>query len=473
MIKLVRKYLSEKQLYYRGDKLKWDLLIKLAEKQYTDNVELGNKLTKRHINWKQTPMVVRLAVETLSNGVADTLEQLNEDKYDDFIGCESLVQFIRLHNNLYDFLNYGYGKKTDEHFKNFLCESNIDKFIRLCNEYKEFISNMEIDEVTSRGKRIIRKKVLNSRCSMGFFGFWHNITSALGIYYDYVQNGPLERFYNFQFSQDHLETFFSLIRGSLGANNNPNTEQFKYAFRKLLICTPHLSADKTNCIISATHLLTVSSAQQPTPQPAKHQTPLSFDLSSAIERIQIEMDYDTLINPELDEYERHIYAYLASIIETNISKKIMARSASGCIECLNTFNENTKINDSFLKKKNETSHIVQPCQSTVDIVVASSTFMKSLQSVTHADFNILLNAILPCLDIDLLYDSSNFNEHQIHGLQSNSQMPLTHKEQFISKILREYMHIKSKKICGRITAEEHKAGNIRKKNTKNIIFAGQ
>lgn len=471
MLKLIRKYLSEKRLYYRGQHLNWGLLVKLAEKQYTDNFELGNKLTKRHINWKQAPMVVRLAVETISNSVADTLEQLSEDKYDDFIGCDALVKFIRLHNNLFDFLNYGKNKKTDDHFKNNLCNSNIDKFIEMFNEYKDFISHLEVDEVRVRSNRIIRKKVLNSRCAMGFFGFWHNITSAFGIYYDYVQNGPLERFYNFQFSQDHLETFFSLIRGGLGANNNPNTQQLKCAFRKLLICTPFLSAKGTNCIISATNLLTVSSEQQSTQKPRKQ--PLSETSSRVIESIEMkfEADYNGLINSERDEYDQHINAYLASIIENNIIEKNIARSVSGCKDCLNVFPENIRINDSFLTKKNQSSYIRQPCKSTVDIIVASNTIMKSLaQLLDHVELNDVVNTTLHCLDIDEIFDSSNFNAHQ------NNNMPpisLTHKEQFVCNILSEYMHIKSKKICDRVTAEEHKAGNIRKKNTKNIIFAGQ
>lgn len=90
-----------------------------------------------------------------------------------FFGCESLVKFIRLHNNLFDVLNYGEGKKTDDHFKNALCETNIDKFINLFEEYKEFISNVTVDEVVGKknNQRIIRKKVLNSKSSMGFFWF--------------------------------------------------------------------------------------------------------------------------------------------------------------------------------------------------------------------------------------------------------------------------------------------------------------
>lgn len=175
----------------------------------------------------------------------------------------------------------------------------------------------------------------------------------------------------------------------------------------------------------------------------------------------------------MDDYERHLNAYLASTIETNIIKKIMARPISKCSDCLHAFNENIKIEDSFLKKKSETSNIVQPCRSTVNIVVASNAIMEALQSIAHIDFNTVLRAILPCLDIDSLFDSSDFNGHQNEGLASNIRVSLSHKEQFICCILREYMHLKSKKICDRITAEEHKAGNIRKKNTKNIIFAGQ
>lgn len=476
MIKLIRKYFSEHQLYYLGDKLRWDLLVKLAEKQDKDNFEMGNKLTRRHIDWKQAPMVVRVAVETISNSVADSIEQLSEDGYEDFIGSESTVQFLRLHNNVFDFQNFGEGKKSDDLFKNVLCESNIDKFISLGSEYKNFILNMTIDEV-SNGKepRIIKKKVLNSKSYMGFFGFWHNITSALGMYKDYVKNGPLDYFYNFQFSQDHLETFFSLIRSSLGANNNPNTQQFEYAFRKLLICTPHLSSKGTNCVINGTNLLTISSAQLPIQQQAKQPMQPSIEVLSAIDKIYLEFDYDGLINPGMDDYEKHTHAFLASTIEKKIIEKIGARTVSGCKNCLKIFEENTKISDSFITKKSRSIQIIQPCSSTVDILLATSTIIKNLQSqIPSIDFNILIQYVVPFLDIDRLYNFSDFNAHNSNETSSNDILKLsTHKEEFISSVIREFMHIKSKKICDRITTEEHKGRNIRKRNTKCTIFAGQ
>ena len=39
----------------------------------------------------------------------------------------------------------------------------------------------------------------------------------------------------FKFSQDPLETLFSVIRASLGSNNNPTVIQFTAAFKKILL----------------------------------------------------------------------------------------------------------------------------------------------------------------------------------------------------------------------------------------------
>lgn len=47
-------------------------------------------------------------------------------------------------------------------------------------------------------------------------GFASNITALEGLYTDNVLNGPLEFLHTFQFSQDHLETWFSCVRRGLG-----------------------------------------------------------------------------------------------------------------------------------------------------------------------------------------------------------------------------------------------------------------
>lgn len=309
MIKLVRRYFAYQNLYYKGDRLKWELIEKLAKKQDNDNFELGNKLSRDHICFSTAPMKVSLAVQTISNSVADTLEQMCEDQYEDFINCESTIKFLRLFNNVFDVMNYGNGKPNDDHFKRPLCESNIRKFQELFEEFEEFISHMEVEEYKKVGKKkniqkSTRKHVLKSRSSVGFLGFLTNIRSILGIYTDYVESGLLNVFHTFTFSQDHLETYFSLIRSSLGWNNNPNEIQFMAAYRKLLVCMPHLSARRSNCIISSSNILTISSAHQPTQEPS--QAP-SLDQVTAIE-IGVE-EFRSLLEAEIDPYDQHMRAF--------------------------------------------------------------------------------------------------------------------------------------------------------------------
>lgn len=144
--------------------------------------------------------------------------------------------------------------------------------------------------------------------------------------------------------QDHLESYFSLVRASLGANNNPNKSQFQSAYRKLLFCCPHISGN-TNCSLEFPNaLLEVSSASRSLAQS-------SIDTVIRAKELEILLDYDTLVNSELDPYEQHLSAIVASNIEKEVLKSIKVRSVSACQGCLNIFNENLKCNDNLIQKK--------------------------------------------------------------------------------------------------------------------------
>lgn len=153
MLKLIRRYFAYHQLYYKNEKLKWELLKKLAEKQDNDNFELGNKLSRKHINFHEAPMNVKLAVQTISNGVADVIEQLSEDGYEGFTESESTVKLLRLYNNIYDIMNYGVDKPSDDHFKKPLCSANIHKFRDIFQEFRDFTSHISVDEYKRKKKK--------------------------------------------------------------------------------------------------------------------------------------------------------------------------------------------------------------------------------------------------------------------------------------------------------------------------------
>lgn len=206
MLKLVRKHFSSNKIYHQGQLVNWKLIEKIVEKQSSDNFNLCNKLSPKHVNWHLNPMNVRLAVETISKSVADTLEQLRNDGYEDFKDSEATIEFLRFFNNAFDILNFGEFKKKDERYKQKMCADTADMIFEFADSFKRYISQLEYRQKTKS------EPILVSTADTGFFGFFINFISLQGIYQDLVVNGPFTEFYPFQFSQDHLETYFSMIR---------------------------------------------------------------------------------------------------------------------------------------------------------------------------------------------------------------------------------------------------------------------
>lgn len=207
MLKLARKHFASKMIYHNDKLVDWGLLEILVEKQSLNNFNLCNKLTSLHIDWHQKPMNVRLAAETISNSTANTLDQLCKDGYEEFKDAATTSDFLRYFNNVFDILNFGEGKKSDDKYKIPLCNETADKIFEFAEEFKQFVTQLEYHTKTNR-----RVPLWTSDVGMGFMGFYYNFISLRGIYEDFVQNGPLDIFYPFQFSQDHLETYFSLVR---------------------------------------------------------------------------------------------------------------------------------------------------------------------------------------------------------------------------------------------------------------------
>lgn len=206
MLKLVRKHFCQDKIYHEDKLVNWDHLRILAEKQSSEIFNLCNKLTKRHIDWHQMPMNVALAAQTISKSVADTLEQLRQDGYQEFRDCEGTVEFLRYFDSGFDILNCSENNPSIHKYKQPICAETVKEIFAFGERFQQYIKELQVDLKTKR------VPILKSSAIRGFFGFYHNFTSLKGIFEDLVENGPLKRFYPFQFCQDHLENFFSLIR---------------------------------------------------------------------------------------------------------------------------------------------------------------------------------------------------------------------------------------------------------------------
>lgn len=77
-LKVTRNRLATLGVLYddSNNKIEWKYIVELEKYQREMKVNLGNKLTKVHIQWEKRKMSVRIATETLSNSVADAIEFL-------------------------------------------------------------------------------------------------------------------------------------------------------------------------------------------------------------------------------------------------------------------------------------------------------------------------------------------------------------------------------------------------------------
>jgi hypothetical protein len=75
MLKNIRNALSfyEKLFDANGNTISWKYIERLQSIQESEGLHIANKLTKRHIKFKQNIMNVRIATQTLSNSVKDSL----------------------------------------------------------------------------------------------------------------------------------------------------------------------------------------------------------------------------------------------------------------------------------------------------------------------------------------------------------------------------------------------------------------
>lgn len=210
MLKLARNCLGNKKTLYDGEdnKIEWRFVDELVSLQISENYNFGNKLTKSHIEWENRKMNVRLAAETLSNSCATSIEYLNTIvKNERFFGSEGTVKYTRVIDSLFDIMNTK-PNHLNENYKQPISEENIEKIRDYFTFAKEYITGIYmIDEMSCE-----RTSIFQSRSFTPFFGFYHNMTSFLGIYNDYIKPNELTEFYTFDISQDHVETYFSCVR---------------------------------------------------------------------------------------------------------------------------------------------------------------------------------------------------------------------------------------------------------------------
>lgn len=167
-------------------------------------------------------MKVKLAAQTLSSGVADAIEYLQQKGEPSFQNSGATIFFLRQIDRIFDILNsrIPYSKG----FKSPINSSNINTIRSVLNDTADYLKTLKCEN---------NLLILSGR-KMFILGFIVTMSSIIEIAYKllYRSENPLKYVLTFKISQDHLELFFGCIRARGGNNNNPNCVQFKKTLRQ-------------------------------------------------------------------------------------------------------------------------------------------------------------------------------------------------------------------------------------------------
>lgn len=329
MIKLVRNVLGSKEILYDGEKkpIKWEYIVELEKLQTKEGLMAGTKLRKRHIQFGSEKMKVKLATQTLSDGVADALTYCCKNlKLKQFRGSEATVKFIRLFNRLFDVLNSR--NMTSSGFKKGLCKENADSYFEFFEEAKTYIKQLTLDK---------KQLVVDSDSRTGFVGFLTGMESTQKMYSMYV--APKDAAFKFllmhKFNQDPLESTFSVIRSKRGSDDSPNTDHFKGIMKRLLYQNDLKCYSKgTNSLVDDAPFFNTSHKYIRIGSRNKNIIKINENIMDNLQNnIEYDDDFDEeFLGTELTRYVADVVVYISSFVERRLKKQI---KCAICLECLN------------------------------------------------------------------------------------------------------------------------------------------
>lgn len=113
--------------------------------QNNEGLKLANKLSDKHVFYRNRKMNVRLAAQTLSSSVAQALEFLHFKGDPNFADCMVTVKYIKTIDRLFDYLNsrdpFGKG------FKGPVKLDNLERDESMLQEAEKYLSSLKINGI--------------------------------------------------------------------------------------------------------------------------------------------------------------------------------------------------------------------------------------------------------------------------------------------------------------------------------------
>lgn len=407
--KLVRGWFDKKGVLIDidGNEIKWSYIEKLV--QFSQGgLSTMHKLNQSHINWRRRPMNVRIAVETLSQSTAESIDFYRSKGYKDFEGSMPTSTFVRIFDNLFNVFNSKLILSQNE-YKSALHDSNKQTVFTFLDEAVNYIKNLKYKGETGEVVNMCR-----SGARTGFIGFIWNIYSLKSIYKEYVEEKQNLSFIpTYYLNQDAVEIFFGKVRSLGGHNDNPNDIQFTAAYKKLLGNDSILISRKGNCapLLESNEnpfssILYVSSKRDKCVQKTDDETEIIVSQELEILHEKLNKVNSTAQSELTEKLKPYMIGHIASVIEEKI------KISSHCQKCINVIEASEKVHDTFSSPR----HQQKPCISTYKICSAADQYLKLQLLKGDIHFQTIYYSILNEIDIENMYQVGDFTQHEDHRL---------------------------------------------------------
>jgi hypothetical protein len=358
MLKLARTLLYEYKLVKvpGTGEAKWHHIDQLHQLQESEGLSLANRITRRHVDFHNQKMKVKLATQLLSASVANALKFLRLRGHLVFQDSEATETFCQTFDRLFDVLNsrsiYASGYKKP------MNSSNVHHILVWLQCTREWLMQLE----DSSGKALVKTK--RRTCIIGFCVTIDSVTHLcrqLLCISANINGITLQYLLTYRLSQDCVELLFGLIRRRGGNSNNPNCQQFRWAYRAILSKIGVESSSSANVI----------------PLDTSEGLTTDVELASDGQFFDTELldtyNWDTL--PVLSTVTENVCSYVTGYV---IRKLLPRLKCDECRQLLVT-TEATADNMAFLRLKNN-GGLVVPSAGAVKVVEQSERWLRKMVS---------------------------------------------------------------------------------------------
>lgn len=440
MLKLIRNCLENKKHMYdsQNRKIQWNHIVNL-ESFGEKNEFLTHKLTKKHINIDGRKMNVRIAAQTLSNSVANSLEYLMKQGRKGFKHCDGTIDYCRMWNKLFDIFNTMPDVTLEK------CNGNIFKVPMNAENANEIMLVLDQAWKYIISLRLNRTGVLMSKRKTGFLGFLVNIHNLKEMYNEFIAASKISNIPTYQLGQDSLESFFSRIRSKRGGcDDNLTVEQFKSAFRKVIVNKEITSSCFANCR-DKLNILSVTSTREK-----------SKMLNHSISKTNAD-EFESFSTNDflLDACLEATIVNISTDIENKIRKRGRSYPDDFSLRCIDVLNEN-----SCLDTENIFNDQQIPCTTTMYVCKVARKYFDIFSKKINFDYDSLFDVIINKIDYEAIYPNSDFCD--------NSEL----KDCFVQFIVEEFLRFQANNLAKTLTMNQQ-CKAIRQKLSKTIHFYGQ